>query len=1058
MLPTPAQLADHDSSTIYYMEILDENADSEETMSQVAEILIEKFSSASQKWVILVGDGKTYEHLLKVKRLYGSALENLLIFPGDWHVLKNFQPVIMKAYYHAGLREIAKECGYRAETLNSLEKCSHFKRTHSFLMQVWEAMYLEMVHAFITVAPQFTDLLTAIEAAYNQAMHNKESTVELLLAAEGLIKDANALNEFNKFVLKQAEADDTWKLWSNFVFKDCFCYIALFLAIRTSNWDLRVWSLKSMAPLFSAYDRPCYQKLVPNHIQDIQRFPDSILKCFQAGGFTVKLKAGLGHAVALDEAHECCINRDMKMAVVRPTQAYLRKTTFFFSYRIKAQKQLASQLFPASETSSSPQQPTIMDGTATTKHYEENIEKMSLLLSQYALLPSSVESNRGIVNVFTGTKATPEQTHDLINARNLGEQGYINYVSHYLLQLPSVTEAPIRRKRLLSMAPIKATKRRTSHKEKEERDTIKYLRRRLAWCNQTGQKYDEGNEQYSLLPRALAEIDGSPHKGNKSKWTDKLQSRYNAAPFMSALQWIPEVVIIDAMFSINTNPLRQHKSITDYAYLLYKQFVVPHHHAGTKSVHLVFDHPGRLAFNPKDFEHKRRYCQDKKEHKHIEFTPQSPIPRPWREYLECRICKRSLVEALGLVYLRTACSYLREGQTLVLAGCFSGEAQDDAWVFNGGCSLPEPTRAYTSNAQEADMRLWRHVTQMQSDRILVYSPDTDVCNIGLVLVKPSKQYVVQINLPHNPPRYIDVHKVLLSFQHDPDMAPLPQEKLGSIMLQLYIVTGCDYISYLSGIGKATFINHFVQHAGFISGTGAIGCLSETNTNNMKSGFLSFVRLIGTVYFKKNLATVVSKLGFETPKQLYNSIDPNLSDEEKHKEWYLSIKRVIRVVSEDQRPPTITALWRHWMRSCWIKQMWGNSPKSDQYEGLPPPESHGWLKGENGYVIDWEAEDVQQKIQATLDFLDKGCGCKTGCKTKRCSCKKKGKTCGAGCDCRGCTNVTISNPVSQKDEELDELEDDEEDLSEDSDSEEEILQTEIITDVITDDETIVDWFP
>ena len=565
MLPTPAQLADHDSSTIYYMEILDENADSEETMSQVAEILIEKFSSASQKWVILVGDGKTYEHLLKVKRLYGSALENLLIFPGDWHVLKNFQPVIMKAYYHAGLREIAKECGYRAETLNSLEKCSHFKRTHSFLMQVWEAMYLEMVHAFITVAPQFTDLLTAIEAAYNQAMHNKESTVELLLAAEGLIKDANALNEFNKFVLKQAEADDTWKLWSNFVFKDCFCYIALFLAIRTSNWDLRVWSLKSMAPLFSAYDRPCYQKLVPNHIQDIQRFPDSILKCFQAGGFTVKLKAGLGHAVALDEAHECCINRDMKMAVVRPTQAYLRKTTFFFSYRIKAQKQLASQLFPASETSSSPQQPTIMDGTATTKHYEENIEKMSLLLSQYALLPSSVESNRGIVNVFTGTKATPEQTHDLINARNLGEQGYINYVSHYLLQLPSVTEAPIRRKRLLSMAPIKATKRRTSHKEKEERDTIKYLRRRLAWCNQTGQKYDEGNEQYSLLPRALAEIDGSPHKGNKSKWTDKLQSRYNAAPFMSALQWIPEVVIIDAMFSINTNPLRQHKSITDYA-------------------------------------------------------------------------------------------------------------------------------------------------------------------------------------------------------------------------------------------------------------------------------------------------------------------------------------------------------------------------------------------------------------------------------------------------------------------------------------------------------------
>ena len=82
------------------MELLDENADSEETMAQVAEILTEKVKSVSQKWVILVGDGKTYEHLQRVKRLYGSTLEKLLIFPGDWHVLKNFQPVLMKAYYH----------------------------------------------------------------------------------------------------------------------------------------------------------------------------------------------------------------------------------------------------------------------------------------------------------------------------------------------------------------------------------------------------------------------------------------------------------------------------------------------------------------------------------------------------------------------------------------------------------------------------------------------------------------------------------------------------------------------------------------------------------------------------------------------------------------------------------------------------------------------------------------------------------------------------------------------------------------------------------------------
>ena len=62
--------------------------------------------------------------------------------------------------------------------------------------------------------------------------------------------------------------------------------------------------------------------------------------------------------------------------------------------------------------------------------------------------------------------------------------------------------------------------------------------------------------------------------------------------------------------------------------------------------------------------------------------------------------------------------------------------------------------------------------------------------------------------------------------------------------------------------------------------------------------------MGTVYFKKHLSSVVSKLGFETPDQLYNSIEPSLSVEERHNQWYLNIKRVIFVQSEDQRPPTL----------------------------------------------------------------------------------------------------------------------------------------------------------
>ena len=126
---------------------------------------------------------------------------------------------------------------------------------------------MEMLKAFITTSPQYAGLLESTLEAMNQENITPQ---DLLLSIQELATESLALEDFNNFIVRQAEADDTWHLWSNFVLKDCFSYVSLFLAIRTSYWDLRISSLKNMAHLFSAYDRQCYQKLIPSHIADIE--------------------------------------------------------------------------------------------------------------------------------------------------------------------------------------------------------------------------------------------------------------------------------------------------------------------------------------------------------------------------------------------------------------------------------------------------------------------------------------------------------------------------------------------------------------------------------------------------------------------------------------------------------------------------------------------------------------------------------------------------------------------------------------------------------------------
>ena len=331
-----------------------------------------------------------------------------------------------------------------------------------------------------------------------------------------------------------------------------------------------------------------------------------------------------------------------------------------------------------------------------------------------------------------------------------------------------------------------------------------------------------------------------------------------------------------------------------------------------------------------------------------------------------------------------------------------------------------------------------------------YTINNNVYNIGLS-VTDDKEYIIQFNIHHAvDKKYLVLKHLKMAFQTDPDLHLLPRDNLNLIMQCLYISSGCDYISYFKSFGKATILNIFSQYANFITGSNAIGNLHQTNPSDHENGFLSFLRLVGTCYFKKHIAAFIANYGHSTPVQLYNSTDNSLPPSERHQLWLQKIRQAVsnRIVNEEERVPTCSSLWRHWLRSCWVHQTRQRSIHSDLYSTLPPPEHSGWIKDGDTYSIDWEAAEGVSKIRGTITFLTKGCSCKKGRATNNCGCRKKSNHCGPGCECQGCTNlpqVRQDNNHDVSDDE-DNSSDNKDDLTDYNSSEEsEELETEVIID-------------
>ena len=179
----------------------------------------------------------------------------------------------------------------------------------------------------------------------------------------------------------------------------------------------------------------------------------------------------------------------------------------------------------------------------------------------------------------------------------------------------------------------------------------------------------------------------------------------------------------------------------------------------------------------------------------------------WREIIDCRICKRLLVVYLGDAFLRISPQVLRGEQRLYIAGASDGQDRNICW-YTTCRGIEEISLNLTSNAEEADTRVWLHVLWAVGEHKLVFSPDADVYHIGMLLAHNMGDVLIQLNPFGRDLKLLSMHKLLKGIVSDPDLYSIAPEQRSKILVMLYITTGCDFTSFFVGMGKTTFLKNF----------------------------------------------------------------------------------------------------------------------------------------------------------------------------------------------------------------------------------------------------------
>ncbi|XP_028410493.1 uncharacterized protein LOC114533190 [Dendronephthya gigantea] len=943
-----------DVSRVGYLPVIDATPTEYSTINEILKRSMDIAETLHLTYAVLVFDEAVYSKVQHIRWKEPAYYDKFVVRLGEFHTIMSFLSGVSKIFEDGGLKDIFIESGVVTEgSVKGVLSGKHYNRSVFCHKIVHEAMQRLRFDAFLDSLDEekeerFMGFIRDMSDSFPEQNFHEHIENEVF---------EKICNEYESFVEDASNKSRTFAFWSMYI-KVIGILLTFIRATRQINWKLHLAAFRAMIPWFFASDRVNYARYGSAYwleMMSLERTHPGILPDLSSN-FAVQRQSNYGFsAVACDQTIEQTANRDSK------TKGGL---IGFSMNRAAVHRWLLSQSERAAITNKckymagmecKPRKRKDLDETKC-RRYETSVHNVMSTVSQM-VNPFEVQQEE-LTSLASGVVLETIAADQLLNAEKLGEKQFAEFSRKKLFSDEPDIFAKLERNKLQTFS----SSRKTTGKESKGKEINTKMNRnffaRLLVIAKSREIDLKEVLSYSLgaYPLSLATPTGGLVKTAKSKLFEIVESKAGN-PEVDIRNFHNNALIVDAMAVLQVMKGKW-KTFGELADSIFAILIKLARQCNATRLDFVADRYPVVSI--KNTERGRR--AEKGVQRIRIFGKDQPIPKQWKKFMSCGENKESLMSFLS-EHWRTYQSSQLAGVSTMYVTC-----KEKCFVLSCCTSESNPVLslhcgALESNHEEADTRLLLHAKHAMdtNDAVIIKSPDTDVFLLCTAMQSSlGSKDLFMMTGTGSKCRTIHVNEVSNALGRE----------FCRCLLGFHAFSGSDCTSSFYGKGKVKAWKTLIDNPRFFETFSTLGS-NFPPTEALVSELNEFTCLL----YGDKVSTSVNDCRYTLFKA--------------------------GKCSDEVLPPTCDSLLKHIERVNYQTGVWSRCLTAQLV--IPSPIGNGWQLSNGEIEIVWMTRPSAPDSLLNCVY----CHCKTGCKTKRCSCQKANLICTDLCSCVDCVNVAAS---------------------------------------------------